>query len=684
MAEGGGEEQTNDARSGEPIVFISYASHDTAVANDVAAALEGQHLKCWIAPRDVTPGAHYASEIVYAIDSANAIVLILSQDAATSPHVLSEIERATSKRHPVVTLRIDQAALSAELEYFLNTSQWLDASGGDATRMMPKLVAAVRIAIRRPVSTTPSLSPTSAAGKAALASRAPSGGARLRHRTAIVVGVVAAIAIAGLVAYGSLQPAHRAVVSLPPTAAATQATAPAARTISEKSIAVLPFTDMSEKKDQEYFADGMAEEIIDLLVKIPGLRVIGRTSSFQFKGKSEDLRTIAAQLGVAYVLQGSVRRSVDRLRVTAQLLNSRDGTQLLSRSYDRDMSDVLKMQDEIAVQVVRALQIEVNASDFASRPVLRDTEAYTEYLKGLHAFNRYDQQGFEQAASDFRHALDLDPSFADASVWLAITYLCLEGFGFMPPAIAFEEARHSAELALKLDPNLARAHTLLAQIHLDYDWDWPAADRELKLARTLAPNEVGIVVVAFDQARITGRWDDALKIVNERLELDPLFPDGYLSLSTVQLHRGRLAEAEAAARRILEISPTFAFAHYNLGVVLLARGEADAALSEFMREPIGGARLKGSAMAYFALGRRAESDAALAEWLKNPATRHIPISLAELYAFRRESDKAMKWLDVAYEQRDSNLCLLKVSWELKSLDGDPRYKAFLHKMNLPE
>jgi tetratricopeptide (TPR) repeat protein len=192
------------------------------------------------------------------------------------------------------------------------------------------------------------------------------------------------------------------------------------------------------------------------------------------------------------------------------------------------------------------------------------------------------------------------------------------------------------------------------------------------------------MVVAFDQARIMGRWDDALKLVNERLELDPLFPDGYLSLSTVQLHRGRLAEAEAAARRMLEISPTFAFAHYNLGVVLLARGEAVTALREFVKEPIDGARLKCSAMAYFALGRRAESDSALAEWLKDPATRHIPISLAELYAFRRESDEALKWLDVAYKQKDTNLYLLKVSWELKSLEGDPRYKAFLKKMNLPE
>ena len=184
--------------------------------------------------------------------------------------------------------------------------------------------------------------------------------------------------------------------------------------ISDESIAVLPFTDMSEKKDQEYFADGMAEEILDLLATIPGLKVIGRTSSFQFKGKTEDLRSIGAQLGVAYVLEGSVRKSGDHLRVTAQLINSKDGTRLWSQTYNRDLSDVLKMQDEIAVSLVRALQIEVSQNDIVSRPALRNTQAYTLYLQGLHSFDRTDQQGFEQAASDFQQALDLDPSFLAA------------------------------------------------------------------------------------------------------------------------------------------------------------------------------------------------------------------------------------------------------------------------------
>jgi transcriptional activator of cad operon len=320
--------------------------------------------------------------------------------------------------------------------------------------------------------------------------------------------------------------------------------------VSDKSIAVLPFTDMSEKKDQEYFGDGMAEEIINLLVKIPGLKVISRTSSFQFKGKTEDLRSIGTQLGVAYVLEGSVRRSGDRLRVTAQLINSRDGIHLWSETYDRDLSDVLMLQDEIAATLVRAMQLEVGGEGIVfSRPVLRSTEAYTLILRGTHAFERFDQQGLEQAVSYYQRALDLDPSFAEPAVGLAAAYINLGSNGYMPPAIAFERSRRAVELALKLDPNFAFAHALLGTIHLAYDWDWAGADRELKLALAVAPNDARIPLLAGQESLIVGRWDDALKLLNASLELDPLNPLCYQLLNSVQVRRGQLVEAEAAIRR---------------------------------------------------------------------------------------------------------------------------------------
>jgi TolB-like protein/DNA-binding winged helix-turn-helix (wHTH) protein len=463
---------------------------------------------------------------------------------------------------------------------------------------------------------------------------------------------------------------------LPPGKGQTPAASVA---VGDKSIAVLPFTDLSEKKDQEYFADGMAEEIINLLVKVSGLKVISRTSSFQFKGKTADLRIIGTQLGVIYLLEGSVRKSGDRLRVTAQLVNSRDGSQLWSQTYDRDLSDVLKMQDEIAASLVRALQIEVTASQFVSRPALRNAEAYTAYLKGLHALDRFDQQGLEQAASDFQRALQLDPSFAAAAGNLADVYFFLGVFGSMSSWV--EQARNAAQLALKLDPNHAGAHAVLGNIDMVY-WDWPGAERELNRARTLAPNDARILFASAVYAQVLGRWDDALKLANTCLEEDPLDPRCNLLLSRIQASQGRAADAEAAAHRALEISPTANTAHRTLGEVLLARQQPEAALAEFLKEPYEADHLDGSAMAYFAMGRKADSDAALAQVIKSHSDDAFGI--AEIYAFRGESGEAFKWLDRAYAQKDPRLSFIKGDRLFKSVEGDPRYKAFLKQMNLPE
>ena len=461
-----------------------------------------------------------------------------------------------------------------------------------------------------------------------------------------------------------------------------KAARPATVAIADKSIAVLPFTDMSEKKDQEYFADGMAEEIIDLLVKIPGLKVVSRTSSFQFKGKTEDLRSIGTQLGVAYVLQGSVRKSGDYLRVTAQLINAQDGTHLWAQTYDRQLADVLKMQDEIAIALVQALQLEVEAN-IVFRPTLRNTEAYTLYLQGLHASSRFDQEGIEQAVSDFERVIELDPTFAPAHLMLGNAYFLLGAYGFMPPAVAFERDRLANEQALKLDPNLAMAHAQLGDIHRAYDWDWVAADQELKQALALAPADGDILFYAAVQSLGMGRWDDALKQVNAALAQDPLNPSRYQVLTLIQSSRGRLEEAEAAARRALELIPMGPFGHSFLGNVLLLRGYAEAALTEFSKETVEAARLGGIAMAHFAQGRKADSDAALARLTKHP-TDH-PFFIAQAYALRGDPNGALKWLDLAYAQKDSGMLpLIKGDAIFKKIEGDPRYKAFLKKMNLPE
>jgi TolB-like protein/Flp pilus assembly protein TadD len=633
---------------------VSYASQDAAVANSIVENLESKGLKCWIAPRDVKPGAQYADAIVRAINDAKAAVLVMSGSAVDSAHVAREIERAASKRKPIVPFRIDNAALNPELEYFLSNSQWIDVPALGMPAALTKLAEAVGH-----VSTT--------APQAAPSPR--SGGVKRRVAIAVVVVIGVGVAVAmGLHFWPSGRGGGQA---------------PAVAAITDKSIAVLPFTDMSEKRDQEYFADGMAEEIIDLLVKIPGLKVIARTSSFQFKGKTGDLHSIGTQLGVAYVLEGSVRKSGDRLRVTAQLINSRDGAQLWSQTYDRDLSDVLKMQDEIAIALVRALQIEVSGEGVGSRPALRNTEAYTLYLQGEHASDSFDQQGLEQAAGYFQRAIELDPSFAAAEVELGRVYSALGVYGFMLAPVALEKARVADERAVKLDPNLAVAHAALGDIHRGYDWDWAAAERELNLALTLAPNDGDVLFLGAIQSLSAGRLDEALQRINAASAKSPLSPDAYTILGITQLRRGRLVEAEAAARRALELRPTYSGGHYFLAVALLVRGEPQAALMEAMKETQEAVRLGASAMAYFALGRKAESDAALAQMTSHPIAHSFFI--AQAYAFRGETDEALKWLERAYEQKDSGgLPLIKSDPLFKKIKDDPRYKAFLKKMNFPD
>lgn len=448
--------------------------------------------------------------------------------------------------------------------------------------------------------------------------------------------------------------------------------------MADKSIAVLPFVDMSEKKDQEYFGDGMAEEIIDLLVKVPGLRVIGRTSSFQFKGKMADLRSISEQLGVANVLEGSVRKSGDRVRVTAQLIDSHNGATRWSQTYDRDFSEVLKLQDEIAIKVAREVESDVLFSEILPAKTLRNDEAYTAFLRGI------DETDTEQALSDFQQALDLDPSFADAATALASTYLFRGEAGLMPAGEAFDKARHAANHALELDPNDSDAHEVLGEIHLEYDWDWAAAEREFKLAKTLAFQGLGSTQGDSTRLALTlGRWDEAVRIANKAVADDPLDPQSFLWLGIVETRRGRLLEAEAALRRSLELNSAFNFSHYVLAFVLLARGEPQAALAESLKEPVEGYRLVGSAMAYSALGRKSESDAAL-EHLLNIYALYMPSGIAAVYAFRGESDEAFKWLDRAYSQKDPLLFRINFSMEFDTLHHDPRYKAFLKKMKLPQ
>jgi len=450
-----------------------------------------------------------------------------------------------------------------------------------------------------------------------------------------------------------------------------------------KSIAVLPFVDMSEKHDQEYFADGMAEEVIDLLANIPGLTVIGRTSSFQFKAKNQDLRTIGQELGVTYIVEGSVRRSGDRMRVTAQLINAADRSHLWSDTYEVPVGDTFKVQDQIASSLARALQVMTGADSIEARPSFKSAEAYDLFLRGRHANDRQDKEGLESAAAYAQQVLELDPTSVFAAELLADAQESSAEYGFIEPREGFERARSSAQHALSLDPNAPYAYYTLSGIHLAYDWDWAAAERDAKQALSLKPRDPTLIGNLARIDATLGRWDESTRLFETAISLDPLSSWLHAAFANVWFVTGQLREAEAESRKTVQISPTYASGHLSLGQVLLAEGKFDAALAEVEQEQPEWNRNVGLAMTYHSMGRRAESDAALAQ-LRQKDAQDDASGVAEVYAWRGELDQAFTWLERAYQQKDSGLFLVKQDATLKSLWGDPRYKAFLRKMNLPE
>jgi TolB-like protein/Flp pilus assembly protein TadD len=460
--------------------------------------------------------------------------------------------------------------------------------------------------------------------------------------------------------------------------------APAAPTSPEKSIAVLPFTDMSEKKDQEYFGDGMAEEILDLLTRIPDLSVVGRTSSFQFKGHSEDLRVIGDKLHVAYVVEGSVRKAGPRIRVTAQLIDARTGSHLWSDSYDRDFGDVLALQDEIATGIARALQLAVSAND--ARPVrrLQSQTAYTLYLHGLSFLDSQHERQLAQAKDHFEQALALDPSMLRAAEALALTCVATGLDENLPSRTAWQQAKAAAERALRIDGNSASAHGVLGFVHAYDEFDWHNAEVEFDKALSVNPRDPVTLYLASSVAYARWRRVDAMQRINASLAVDPLNPYALQSLGEMLLHSGDLAGAESTFRQSLAISRSFDESHLFIAEILLLRGHLEAALAEVQLESAPDAKDLGLALVNHALGRHAESDAALARLTRND-NEVWPYGIALAHAYRGEADKAFNWMEQAYELRDAEFIFsIHAHPMFQRLRGDPRYKALMRKMNLQE
>jgi TolB-like protein/Flp pilus assembly protein TadD len=453
----------------------------------------------------------------------------------------------------------------------------------------------------------------------------------------------------------------------------------------KQSVAVLPFVDMSPAKDQEYFTDGLTENLLNGLAQVPGLQVAGRTSSFAFKGKNEDLRSVGEQLGVANILEGSVQKSGERIRITAQLVNADNGFHLWSQTFDRTLEDIFAVQDEIAVEVTKALKVALlgeQAQASEAHATGTNSAAYTEYLKGRYAIRRNTLEGALEAIAHYQSAIDLDPAMAPAWAGLASATAWHTSYS-SDFAAGYERARYAALKALALDDALPEGYLALAQVQSSYDWDWRGAEASLNHALTLRPGDANILHQLANLEGPLGRREAALRHMQQAAILDPLDWGIQSGLAAAYDGTGQFEQGMEILRRTLAMDPDRAGTHYRIGRHLLREGKYVEALNEFGLEKFDFLALNGQAIALDKLGRTAESQSML-DALITTVGESASYQIAQVYAQRGDPDSAMAWLERGFVIRDPGLVYLKIDPMLDPLRGDPRFKQLMVKMNLAD
>ena len=477
----------------------------------------------------------------------------------------------------------------------------------------------------------------------------------------------AAVAI-GLLVLGAVVAAFM-IVSRRPTTSLTA--------IPEKSIAVLPFVDMSAGKDQEYFSDGISEELLNLLAKIPQLQVTARTSSFAFKGKEIGVPEIARTLHVANVLEGSVRKAGNSVRITAQLIKAGTDAHLWSQTYDRKLDDIFAIQDEIAADVVK--QLKVTLLSAAPKARTTDPEAYALYLQAVQLGGPFTAEAFQQSDALYRKVLAIDPRYVPAWAGLSRNFGNETSQGLLPNKEGFAQAREAAVKALAIDPDYAPAHARLGWIAMYGDNDLAGAALHLERALAIDPADLRVLTTSATLLQSLGRLDEALALEEAAVRRDPVNVTTLFNLGYHQRMAGRLDAAIASFRTVLSLSPSNGGAHCQLGVALLLKGDAKGALAEIEQETSEIYKMIGLPMAYHALGRKADSDAALAALIAK-YEKDAPYNIAGVYAYRGEADQAFKWLDKAVEYGDGGLGEIVTDNLFDKIHADPRWLAFLRKI----
>ena len=631
-----------------PAIFLSYASQDADAARRLCDALRAAGLEVWFDQSDLRGGDAWDASIRKQIKECALFVPMISSNTQAREEGYFRLEWK---------LAVDRSHLMADHKAFLFPVV-IDNT--------PEAVASVPDRFRERQ------------------------WSRLTNEEAIATFA----ARIGKLFAGSGSSATKVPEAAP--ALGFAARVPSSTTDETPSIAVLAFANRSASADDEYFSDGLADELLNVLSRIRGLRIAARTSSFYFKGKQTTLAEIGSMLNVATVLEGSVRKSGNRARISVQLVKVADGFQLWSETYDRTLDDIFAVQDEIAQSVVKEVRGAVAGTTpyaamfdvqqevaLAAKGRSASVEAHSLYLQGRYLVMRRSRGDLERGTACLRQALVEDAGNAPSWAWLSRALGFAADLGIIDVEEGIAETRAAAERALSLAPDLAEAHIALSSLQARYQFDWTGAESSLQRAFAIEPQNSEALSFAGLLAFAHGRLATAITFFQLAITADPVATMPYTRIGRVYLSLGKLADAEIVFRRALEISPEALTAKSWLALVLLAQGRLEEALAEAKDEPAEYARLCGMAIVHHAVGHVRESDLALHDLIDRRA-HDAAYQIAIVHAARDAHDQAFNWLERAYEQRDSGIWLLKPEPQFKSLHGDPRWNAFLQKMHLAQ
>jgi TolB-like protein/tetratricopeptide (TPR) repeat protein len=668
-------------------VFLSYASDDAAAALRICEGLRNAGIDAWFDQSELRGGDAWDQAIRQRVKDCALFLPVISArtNARSEGYFRLEWRLAVERSHlmaddqafilPVV---IDETAeAGARVPDRFRERQWSRLPGGAVS---VEFIATVRRLLGDGQEAPPA--PVSERAPAALPAAPPSAtpsatvpvtaAAASRKPKTLTLGLAGLVVALAAYALGSR--------FLPGTKGTIDAAAPAPAVV-DKSIAVLPFLDMSEKKDQEYFSDGLAEELLDLLAQVPDLQVAARTSSFYFKGKAATISDIAHTLNVAHVLEGSVRKSGDTMRITVQLIRAADGFHLWSQTYDRNIRDVFKVQDEIATVVVGALKARLLTDEQkSSRHLTDNTDAHVQFLLGRNLRDRDTPDSDRQAVDAFERAIRLDPNFAVAYADLSDAYWRLADQVTGDQA-DLDRAVAAADKAIAMAPGLANGYVARGSLRVLVFYDWQGAQADLDRALALEPSNAGALNLQAYLDGALGRKPEAIAAARRSVALAPLFEGFQRTLAILLIDDGQFDEAKVVSRRMQQIAPGSDIALGMQARVLLAQGDFTGALA-VGRQLHGTYGVVTTALAEHGLGHAAAAQQALEKLIaENSAT--FAYQIAQIYAVRGEKDKAFEWLERAIAQHDGGIVYLKRDRMLASLRADARYSDMLRRLHLP-